>query len=132
MGDRLQDLVDRTEIRELTARYNRCFDDQEAEQWAEVFTTDGSLEVQSGVVVQGRDALIDMCRSTGYGTVHTTTDATITIQGDVATQVCTLVLAHRGLEPCQSTFARTGRYVDELVRTDAGWRFRRRQVTLDG
>ena len=26
----------------------------------------------------------------------------------------------------------TGRYVDEVVRTDDGWRFARRTLTLDG
>lgn len=132
MPDRLQALVDRVEIRELTARYNRCFDDQEPEAWAEVFTPDGTLQVDGGMVVEGRDALVEMCRSTGYGTVHMTTDASITIDGDVATQTCTLLLGRRSLEPRSSEFQLTGRYVDELVRTPEGWRFRSRRITLDG
>jgi len=128
----VRELMDRVEIRELTARYNRCFDDQDAAGWAEVFTDDGTLEVLGGQTVEGRDALRAMCEATGYGTVHTTTDAVIEIDGDAATQVCTLVLAHRTREPKTSTFGLTGRYEDELVRTPAGWRFRRRTITLDG
>lgn len=131
MDKRLEQLVDWTEIRELTARYNRAFDDQEAEAWAEVFTPDGTLEVEGGLSVTGRDALVAMCRSTGWGTVHITADPTITVDGDRATQTCTLVLARRERDPDRSEFQLTGRYVDELVRTDAGWRFRARHIKLD-
>lgn len=136
MGDSqsrdVRELMDRVAIRELTARYNRCFDDQDAAGWAEVFTDDGTLEVLGGQTVQGRDALRAMCEATGYGTVHMTTDAVIEIDGDMAKQMCALVLGRRSSEPKTSTFGLTGRYEDELVRTPAGWRFRRRAITLDG
>lgn len=131
-ADELQQLIDRVEISELTARYNRCFDDQDAVAWAAVFVDDGTLEVSDGQTVRGREALRAMCEATGYGTVHATTDAVVEIDGDSAKQVCTLILSRRRREPNASTFGLTGRYEDELVRTPGGWRFRRRTITLDG
>ncbi len=132
MSDRLQQLFDRMEIRELTARYNHAFDDQNAQAWAAVFTADGAMEVAGGDTVQGREALAAMCLAVGYGTVHMTTDAVTTIDGDHARQVCTLILARRTREPATRVFQLTGRYEDELVRTPDGWRFKRRRATLDG
>ena len=42
-------LVDRAQIRELTARYNRCFDDGDPEGFAATFTEDGVMEVDGGL-----------------------------------------------------------------------------------
>lgn len=124
--------MDRCEIREVTARYNRAFDDQDAQAWAELFVADGSLQVEGSSPVGGRDALRAMCARTGFGTVHITTDAIVTVDGDRARQQCTLVLARRTSDPPTSNFQLTGRYDDDLVRTGDGWRFVSRRVTLDG
>lgn len=128
----IQALMDRIEIGELTARYNRCFDEQDAEAWAEVFTEDGGLAIVGGQTVRGRDDLRSMCRATGYGTVHMTTDPVIVVDGNRARQSCTLILGRRTADPKSSRFALTGRYDDELVRTAEGWRFANRVITLDG
>jgi len=130
-------LLDRAQIEELTAQYNRCFDDGDPEAFAATFTEEGVMEVDGGFTVSGRAALADMCRRTPYGVVHVTVDTTVEVHGDVATQYVTvLVLARPGpdAEPGarRSTIQRTGRYSDELVRTPEGWRFARRSVVLDG
>ncbi len=130
-------LVDRTQIRELTARYNRCFDDGDAEGFAATFTEDGVMEVAGGFAVEGRAALAGMCRSVPYGIVHVTVDATVEVDGDRATQDVTVMILNRpkpdaGPGERTTKLDRSGRYHDELARTPDGWRFTRRTATLDG
>ena len=128
-------LLDRAQIRELTARYNRCFDDGDPDGFAATFTADGVMEVAGGYSVAGREALAEMCRRTPYGVVHATVDATVEVEGDRATQQLTILVLHRpkpDADVRHSTIERTGRYTDDLVRTADGWRFAKRAVVLDG
>ncbi len=130
-------VVDRARIRELTARYNRCFDDGDPEGFAANFTEDGVMEVVGGPSTTGRAALAEMVRRTPYGIVHVTVDAIIEVEGDRAVQDVTLLVVARPpadapADKRQSRLQRTGRYHDQLVRTTEGWRFARRTVTLDG
>jgi uncharacterized protein (TIGR02246 family) len=131
MSDALERVLDHLAIRELTARYNRAFDDVDSEAWADTFTPDGVMEYGGGAPISGRDALVEMSRKTGYGFVHITTDPIIEIDGDRATQSCTLIVASRSEARDQVAIGMTGRYEDELVRTQDGWRFKRRTATLD-
>ena len=137
MDAELRWLADRTRIRDLTARYNRCFDDGDVDGFAATFTEDGVMEVMGGFVVEGRAGLAEMCRRTPYGVVHVTVDATVEIDGDRAVQDVTVMVLQRpkpDAAPAErrTTLERSGRYHDELVRTPEGWRFARRSVTLDG
>jgi uncharacterized protein (TIGR02246 family) len=130
-------LLDRAQILELTARYNRCFDDGDPDGYAALFTEDGVMAVDGGPVTTGRAALAEMVRRTPYGTMHATVDATVAVEGDRASQVVTLLVLQRPApdaprEERHSALTRTARYTDELVRTAAGWRFARRSVVLDG
>ncbi len=130
-------LVDRARIRELTARYNRCFDDGDPEGFAATFTEDGAMEIDGGPTTTGRAALAEMARRTPYGIVHVTVDAIIEVDGDRAVQDVTLLVVARPPADAppdkrRSRLQRTGRYHDQLVRTPEGWRFARRTVTLDG
>jgi uncharacterized protein (TIGR02246 family) len=131
MSDALERLIDHIEIRELTARYNRAFDDVDSEAWADVFTPDGVMEYTGGEPVVGRDALVAMNKGIGYGYVHITTDPIIDVDGDRATQKCTVIVCNRSKDGSPVQFGMTGRYEDELVRTPDGWRFKRRVATLD-
>jgi uncharacterized protein (TIGR02246 family) len=126
-------LVDRTKIRELTARYGRCFDDGDAENFAATFVEDGSMEVNGSPVATGRRELAAMCTNTPWGTMHVTVDPTIEIDGDTAVQEVTILVVQRAKSmKDQSKVVGSGRYSDELVRTPDGWRFSRRTVVLDG
>ncbi|HLN43503.1 MAG TPA: nuclear transport factor 2 family protein [Acidimicrobiales bacterium] len=130
-------MVDRARIRELTARYNRCFDDGDPDGFADTFTEDGAMEIDGGPTTTGRAALADMVRRTPYGIVHVTVDAIIEVDGDRAVQDVTLLVVARPpvdapADKRRSRLQRTGRYHDQLVRTPEGWRFARRTVTLDG
>lgn len=137
MESEVQWLMDWTAIRELTARYNRCFDDGDTDGFASTFTEDGVMEVVGGFTVEGRQGLAEMCRRTPFGVVHATVDATIDIDGDHAVQdVTVLVLQRPGPDAARDAkntkLERSGRYHDEVVRTPDGWRFKRRTTTLDG
>ena len=130
-------MVDRARIRQLTASYNRCFDDGDAEGFAATFTEDGVMEVVGGPRTEGRHALAEMVRRTPYGIVHVTVDAIVEVDGDRAVQDVTLLVVGRPAPDAprdqrRSTLQRSGRYHDELVRTTDGWRFARRTCTLDG
>ena len=136
----VQWLVDRARIRELTARYNRAFDDGDPETFAATFTEDGTMEVTGTFRVDGRDALAEMVRHTPYGVVHVTVDATVAVDGDRAVQDVTMLVLSRphpeadpdaGPGARRSKLSNTGRYHDELVRTPEGWRFAHRTATLD-
>jgi uncharacterized protein (TIGR02246 family) len=130
-------MVDRARIRELTARYNRCFDDGDPDGFAATFTEDGVMEVTGGPTTTGRVDLAKMVRRTPYGIVHVTVDATVEVDGDRATQDVTLLVVARPAPDAPadakgSRLQRSGRYHDELVRTPEGWRFAHRTATLDG
>ncbi|MFZ0668096.1 MAG: nuclear transport factor 2 family protein [Acidimicrobiales bacterium] len=126
-------LIDRAEIRELTARYGRLFDDGDAEEFAKTFTEDGRMEVVGGPTSVGREGLTDMCKHTPWGTMHVTVDATVEVEEDKAIQVVTILVVSRPATQKETPkLVGTGRYVDDLVRTPDGWRFSRRRVTLDG
>lgn len=137
LDSEVQWLVDRARIRELTARYNHCFDDGDVDGFAATFTEDGVMEVVGGFTVSGRDGLAGMCSHTPYGVVHVTTDATVEVDGDRATQYVTVLVLARpkpdaAPDERSTALQRSGRYLDDLVRTADGWRFARRTVTLDG
>ena len=136
MDDDVRWLLDRAQIRELTARYNRAFDDGDPDGFAATFIEEGVMEVEGTFSVSGRDGLAEMVRHTPYGVVHVTVDATVEVDGDKAVQdVKMLVLSRPGPDAgagARTTLSNSGRYHDELVRTADGWRFTRRTAVLDG
>lgn len=126
-------LVDRAKIIELTAHYNRCFDDGDVEGFVDTFTDDGVMEVTGSFSASGREALADMCRHTPWGTMHVTTSNTVEVDGNHAIQNVTLVVLSRPAAKGDTPkLVGTGRYLDELTRTADGWRFQKRSATLDG
>jgi 3-phenylpropionate/cinnamic acid dioxygenase small subunit len=65
------------------------------------------------------------------GRTHATTDAVVQVDGDLATQRCTLVCPGRRRDRGEQSVIATGRYVDDFVRTADGWRFTKRLAVLD-
>ncbi|MGW1090893.1 nuclear transport factor 2 family protein [Streptomyces sp. NPDC002596] len=119
-------------IRELTATYNRCFDEADAEGWARTFTPAGRLEViGGGIACTGWTELADFCRSRGWGYLHMTLDPRIRVEEALARQECNLLMLRRRKDQSPPTLLATGRYTDGLVRTPAGWRFAERRIELD-
>ena len=113
-------------IRQLTARYNRCFDDRDIDGWLACWTPDGEFEfLDSGRRILGHDALranIETVQNTGR---HVTTDFIITVDGDRATQSCQL--CELGIDDTP-VVRRFGRYEDHLTREAGAWHFRTRRL----
>lgn len=124
------DVVDRIAIRELAARYNDAWEEEQPEAWAATFTTDGVLEIGGDPVAEGREALRLMLAAAGGGTIHMTTDAVIEVDGDRATHRCRLLTARPASETGDLVLSGIGRYTDNLVRTPDGWRFARRSAVV--
>jgi hypothetical protein len=126
-------LADRVAIQELTAQYNRAADGTDPKALLAVFAHDGSVEMRgrpgTDVVYRG-DEIARLVAPAALQRVHMTMDAIIEVHGDRATQVCTVLLCTRA--PGRGIGALlTGRYIDDLVRTPVGWRFRRRIAEID-
>src|SRR5688572_5891522 len=106
---RIHDLEDRLAIRELTARYNHAFDAQDAEAFADTYVEDGqTLHEEPGRSHGGRDAFIASCRRYRGRIVHTTSDAVIELDGDRATQLCTMAIFFRATDRTRNEFVLTG------------------------
>ncbi len=125
-------VTDWIEICELSARYNMTVDDGEADAFAALFTADASLTLVAAAATRhfsGRDEIRALADRPGGQFVHATTDDVITIDGDRATHVCTLLVLQPSPEG-GTVVTNRGRYEDELVRTSDGWRFARRTGRL--
>ncbi len=131
---RVQHLEDQLAIRELTAGYNQAFDEGRIEAWLDCFTDDAVFEITGAPPTIGRDRLRSLIEVIGtLGFVHHSLDHRVEVDGDTARQTCRLVLGYRDAQraPDSSRWMNSGRYRDELVRTDAGWRFARRSFVPD-
>ena len=120
-----------TEINHLTNRYNQAADSGNGEAFAETFTEDGILEMPGSDPNIGRDALTVSGNTFPQlieGVRHWTNNQVVEINGDSATASCYLLLMSAGSPPNMMT---TGRYSDELIKTDRGWKFTKRSVSLD-
>jgi hypothetical protein len=126
----LQYVLDYIEIRDLAARYNRFADLADGENYAALFTLDGEFEIVGNRTYRGRDEIASACNATQV-TVHITCDPLIEIDGDRATQRSRLLAFFLATDGSANEFVSTGWYVDELVRTPDGWRFRRRRAQTD-
>ena len=119
------------EINHLTNRYNQAADSGDGKAFAETFTEDGILEMPGSDPIVGRNALEvsgDSFPQLIEGVRHWTNNQVVEINGDSATARCYLLLLSAGSPPNIMT---TGSYSDELIKTDQGWKFTKRSVSLD-
>jgi ketosteroid isomerase-like protein len=132
LEQRIQELEDRDQIKELTARYCWHVARGEGEAVAALFTDDGALEVSDGSFrpVRGRDALLKFYRAAVHEpelAIPFIQNHIIEVHGDEARGTC-------GIE---ARFARGGEsvtaagyYEDRYRRETAGWRFVERKITF--
>ncbi len=134
----LDELIAREAVRDLVARYNANADSGRFDEVVELFMPDAVLELPDEVH-EGRAAIAAMFASVRDRVIASAPTGvkphlrhyTSTLQIDVddpahARSRCYFaVLMPHGLD-------HWGRYVDDFVRTDGGWRFARRRVTTDG
>jgi uncharacterized protein (TIGR02246 family) len=128
--------MDRVEIEDLIARYNKAIDSGDAEAWADTFTPDGEFH---GVVGDffGRDELVAFLKA--YATEeqfrdfatarHWATNIVVEGDGDDATLFCHLMM----VAPTDDGGGRIsfiGHYEDELRRINGRWLFTKRFVKV--
>jgi ketosteroid isomerase-like protein len=114
-------------VRTLDAAYCRLLDDGDWPALAQLFTDDGVFDGLSRV--QGRADLVSFFAGlAGSGLTafwHHVSNLEVSVDGDRASVRSLL------WQPCVVDgvpHVAAGRYADELVRTSAGWRYRRKQV----
>lgn len=113
------------------AAYAQALDAGRTADLAALFTPDGVAEVVGTSRFEGRDAIRE-----GYAAfapsapqLHLVGNTVVTpASEDEVTAVSDLAFLHRGRSGWRVQL--TGRYDDTLRRTDEGWRFTRRTLTL--
>ena len=146
-ADAMQDIADRTLIRELMDRYGLVHDSGTPEEYADLFTADGEIAVAPGgpAVVKGRQALMAQARrdherfgnepaANGKTTSimrHLISNAQITITGPgTARGTCyvTTVVKKGDVGPAILSISR---YTDRYVKQNDEWRIQRREITIE-
>jgi ketosteroid isomerase-like protein len=125
--ERLRRLEDVEAIRSLDARYCRLLDDGDWPGLVELFTPEGVFDGLSRV--EGRAALLAFFAGLADGGLtafwHHVSNLEIEVGGDRASVTSLL------WQPCVVDgvpHVAAGRYTDELVRTEDGWRYREKRV----
>jgi uncharacterized protein (TIGR02246 family) len=138
---RLRAIEDRTAIADLAYEYARLVDANEPEQVAALFTEDACVDYGAGLggPQHGREAVVRLLGALRAfeRTHHHIANHQIRFDGpDHATGIAYVIAWHLLPEARAKGRARTavayGRYEDEYVRTDAGWRFAARRIALHG
>ncbi|WP_338243997.1 nuclear transport factor 2 family protein [Aurantiacibacter hainanensis] len=130
----LQELRDRAAIEELLRDYGRTIDERDFDAFGNLFTEDGEYGGGPSMSV-GPDAIAEGMRSTfetnllGFAepNFHVFFNTDIDLDGDVASATSMSFYVVPGDDGLPE-IALMARYVDDLVRTDEGWKFRRRRV----
>jgi uncharacterized protein (TIGR02246 family) len=130
---RLRSLEDRLEIQQLFIDYGRHLDRGDFESYANLFVADGEIMIGPMGRAKGREQIKTMMESTMAGrvgdSVHIVSSPAIEIDGDTATSEVMWTVVNKSGDGPKVTM--TGRHLDDLVRDDGRWRFKRRRGLLD-
>ncbi len=120
---------DYAEISQLYAKYNHAIDSGNGAAWADTFTPDGVFRKTT----VGREALVKFvegfAKSSGGTFRHWNSNMTVMGTSDGADGSVYLMLWNVGVKP--QVVITTGTYIDKLVKTPAGWRFKARDIKGD-
>ena len=132
LAARLAAHLDRQAVVDVTVAYCWALDRHEFELLRDVFLPDATARL-GDVECDGIQAIIErITRALGPldDSQHIISNHEVRIDGDTATSRCYLHAQHvRGAAEGGPNYIVAGRYEDELVRTAAGWRLRRRVLT---
>jgi len=125
---------DRLEIMELPARYADALDLLQPDRLREVFTDDAVWEIVGGMRLDGIDEIMAfMGRPEVHPGAHLMTNVYIGAVDEAADGGPVVNLLSRGIFPVGPSDSKNptgvfyGRYDDDVVVTDAGWRIRHRR-----
>jgi len=131
--DLLAALADRQAIRDLVTRYACAVDRRDFDAVGACFTPDADTDYTffAGPIAE----VLEKIRAgvSGFAmTMHVLGNHLAEVHGDTATSETYAVCYHRrpGV-PDGAQLVVAMRYLDELVRTSAGWRIRRRRATVE-
>lgn len=128
----------RHEIENTLNRYALGYDDGDLAMVKNTFTSEAvlTLRVADGALVgpfEGREAIVNMMREASHSQSdqrrHITTNVIIDVEGDRAESVSYLTIF--SAQDGTLTALSMGKYEDELVHTEAGWKLSKRHITLD-
>ena len=126
----LQYLSDYVAIRQLNAAYNRYADLADGKSYSNLFTEDVEFNIVGEGIYVGREQIAARCNATTTA-VHVTTEPELDINGDIAQQRVRMLTVLQDGNGARNEFVASGWYIDELKRTEEGWRYHRRRVELD-
>ena len=127
---KLQYLSDYVAIRQLNAKYNHYADLADGRSYANLFTEDAEFTIGGEGIYVGREQIAARCNATTTA-VHVTTEPELDIDGDFAQQRVRMLTVLQDGNGTRNEFVASGWYIDELKRTEEGWRYHRRRVELD-
>lgn len=121
---------DTTELLQLYSRYSTAIDTGDSEGFGACFVPDGVFD--SGIsVIEGRPGIIEFATQTHSampGMRHNATN--IVVEGDAQSATGSAFLIGYLVDGGYKVIV-TGRYSDELTKTDEGWRFTKRVFRAD-
>ena len=126
----LQYLSDYVAIRQLNATYNRYADLADGKSYSSLFTEDAEFNIVGEGIYVGREQIAARCNATTTA-VHVTTEPALDISGDIAQERVRMLTVLQDGNGTRNEFVASGWYIDELKRTEEGWRYHRRRVELD-
>ena len=127
----MSDREDRQDISDVLVRYGTGIDRRDWPLFRTVFTDDCELDYGEIGHWQGVDAVVDFmvaAHDMAGHTLHRITNQAVSVDGETATAqayVDALIMSQDNTSGVNAA----GFYDDELVRTDTGWRIRRRRFT---
>lgn len=131
-NQRINDLLDREEIRALRLRYSHLLDTGQAERMGEVFTKDAEVKVTVGSMnglaeikqsLQDAYHTFDTKNRTHFPFVHAVTNHVINlIDENNASGSCYLLDFVTDRDQSQHPFLLLGHYVDQYVRVNGEWK----------
>jgi anthranilate 1,2-dioxygenase small subunit len=145
----LEEIGRRLEIEELYAAYAHCLDSDRLDEWPEFFTEDCTYRVTSAENYEGglplgiiyatsKNMLVDRVMALRRANIyepqryrHLVSGLLITKNADDALDATANFLVVRTMQDGAMTLFAAGRYLDRIVRRDAGWKFAGKDVILD-
>ena len=142
-------VVCRLEIEQLYADYAHCLDSDQLEEWPEFFTEDCAYRVTSAenfeaglplgiIYATSKNMLVDRVMALRKANIYEPQRyrhliAGVRIEGHQAEalDVAANFMVVRTMQDGAMTLFAAGRYLDRIVRREAGWKFARKDVVLD-
>jgi 3-phenylpropionate/cinnamic acid dioxygenase small subunit len=128
----LRELIDERDIRGLLHRYASSLDQKDWPLLADCFHTSATAHYETIGLIEGQSAIVELCCTAlkpMSRTHHLIGNVDVQVSNDTATSTCYLQAQHvRPMEAGDEMNIMAGKYEDELIRTEQGWRILRRKL----